>query len=70
MALPPAPVNVRLEHDDGTVVPLELAYVGRSIDGLDEWRATTVPALPPGTVNIRADEVPPRCAITIPGYRL
>lgn len=69
MALPPAPVNVRLVYDDGTVVPLELVYIGRSIDGIDEWSATRAVPTPVGSLRVMADEIPPHCAITIPGYR-
>jgi hypothetical protein len=38
--LPKAPVNARIEHADGRVISLELAYRGCDAEGVHVWVAT------------------------------
>ena len=66
--LPPAPVNLRFVHEDGTTVPLECTYVGPDEEGLHVWQARPVPGSPPlqlddGMPTILADLWPAQTSI-------
>jgi hypothetical protein len=45
---PRPPENVRIKHWNGTVIPLELVYVGIE-DGEYLWEVVNPPELEPGT---------------------
>lgn len=64
---PPLPVNVRLVHPDGRVIPLELCYLGRR-QGLWCWEAVTQARIPltdvPGW-DLAFDQLPPCTSIEL-----
>lgn len=60
--LPPAPENVRIVLPDGEVIPVEVFYNGRNVDGLHEWVATVPIPIWVGC-SIKADAVPPYTSI-------
>ena len=61
--LPPAPRNVSVTYDDGTVQPLELAYRGVDDSGIHCWRATVVLDRAPQAVSI--ETMPERTQIVV-----
>lgn len=65
--VPQKPRNVRVERPDGTSVPCELVYEGRSADGTHVWVAVTPLAAPEpgGVVNVRCDLLPARTSIVV-----
>lgn len=66
MALPDAPVNARLVRPDGSEIPLELAYVRRDPEGVDEWRATTTVRCRAENLRLAIDQMPPHSRIIFP----
>lgn len=66
--LPAPPVNVRLVLADGTVIPLELVYVGHDEQGYARWtnhQPIERPDPGPPAPRIKADCVPARTRIGI-----
>jgi len=60
------PENVRLVHEDGSVVPIECRYIGRAHDGTQMWIATAPVGLVPGECwSLRVDMIPPKTSIAI-----
>lgn len=65
---PTAPENVRVELEDGTIVPVELRYVGRADDGYHQWLAVTpIMGMSPD-MQLLADMIPGNTSIAIQGY--
>lgn len=69
--VPEAPVNVRLVHDDGAVVPLELVYGGQGGDGIHVWLAPLTlgsahaDAVRHGRAHLQIDGLSGRTAVVI-----
>ena len=62
---PRPPENVRIKHRDGTVIPLELTYVGIE-DGEHVWEVTSPPELTPGSGwTISIDRLPEKTRIRV-----
>jgi hypothetical protein len=64
--LPDPPVDVRLVLLDGTRIPVECAYEGRSADGVDQWSVITSVAAD-RCRGITVQTWPPRTSIEFPG---
>jgi hypothetical protein len=62
---PDPPVGVRLVLDDGTTVPVPVAYAGRDIRGVHQW--TVLTEIPAARIRgVRCDLIPGRTALRIP----
>ena len=60
---PAVPVNVRLQLADGTIVPIELVYIGQDKHGIYTWTAVpTSPVITRGS-KLLVEQLPGRTAI-------
>lgn len=61
---PPAPQNVRVELDDGQVIPCELAYEGVA-EGVHRWVATAPVALRGRGWTLHIDALPAHTSVGV-----
>lgn len=58
------PSNVRAVYQDGTVIPLEMAYQGK-VNGFHHWVATALVQPEDGVCEFRADFIPAHSSIEV-----
>lgn len=65
MSTPHPPINVRIEHADGTRTPVEVVYVGER-DGMHHWGPRRDDTFMRRGETIGVDVLPSMTAVSIP----
>lgn len=63
--LPPAPRNVRIRAEDGSIYPVDLGYEGQDAAGVHMWHAVNKVPVPPGQHTLLIETLPGRTSVQV-----